>query len=137
VDYGCKRTRELKSLKMKDALIVGAVQCLALMPGVSRSGSTMTAGRALGFNREAAARFSFLLSAPVTAAALVFELRKWRELLEPTIGVDCLLVGAVSSFIFGWLAIDVLLKVVRRYSYLSFALYRAGLAAVLCWVYLR
>ncbi len=137
VDYGCRRGRELKTIGMKDALIIGAVQCLALVPGVSRSGSTMTAGRALGFSRESAARFSFLLSAPVTAAALLFELRKWRQLLEPGIGVECLLMGAVSSFVFGWLAIDVLLKVVRRYSYVSFAVYRAALAGAIWWAYLR
>jgi len=125
------RARELKDLKLRDALWVGTIQCLALVPGVSRSGSTLIAGRLLGFDRASAARFSFLLSAPVTAAALLFELRKFNELLASVSGFTPLLVGALAAFVSGWLAIDGLLRLLRRFGFLSFAIYRVVLAAVI------
>jgi undecaprenyl-diphosphatase len=130
-DALCPKEKSLKDISTKTAILIGLIQCLALMPGVSRSGSTITAARALGFNREAAARFSFLLSAPVTAAALIFELRKWRLLLDDNIGALNLILGSLSSFVFGWLAIDLLLKLVRKTSYLPFAIYRGLLAAII------
>jgi undecaprenyl-diphosphatase len=125
------RTRDLGDLKLRDALWVGTLQCLALVPGVSRSGSTLIAGRLLGFDRASAARFSFLLSAPVTAAALLFELRKFNELLASVSGMTPLLVGASAAFVSGWLAIDGLLRLLRRFGFLSFAIYRAVLAIVI------
>ena len=123
--------RGVGEMRWKDALWVGLFQCLALVPGVSRSGSTMTAGRILGLTRESAARFSFLLSAPITAAAVVFELRKWEELFQGQVGWAALLMAGVSSFVFAWLAIGGLLKLLRRFGYLSFFVYRAGLALVI------
>lgn len=128
VDHFRARRRDLGSLSWKDALLVGIIQCLALVPGMSRSGSTITGARVLGFDRAAAARFSFLLSAPVTAAAIVFELRKWRELLEGDVGAGQLLVAGVSAFLFGLFAIGGLLRLIRRFGYLSFAIYRVALA---------
>lgn len=91
----------------------------------------MTGGRLFGLNREAAARFSFLLSAPVTAAALIFELRKWDAVVADIQGVGPLIVGAITAFVFGWFAIDGLLKIVRQFGYLSFAAYRVVLAVVI------
>ncbi len=121
----------MKSLDRRTAIGVGLMQCLALVPGMSRSGSTMTGGRLFGLNREAAARFSFLLSAPVTAAALIFELRKWDAVVADIQGVGPLIVGAITAFVFGWFAIDGLLKIVRQFGYLSFAAYRVVLAVVI------
>jgi undecaprenyl-diphosphatase len=131
-DRLCRQDRSLSKATWRDALWIGLVQCLALVPGVSRSGSTMTGGRLLGFDRAASARFSFLISAPITAAALVFELRKWEELVSGSIGPWPLLVAAVSSFVFGLVAIGGLLRLLRRFGYFAFAVYRVGLA-ILIW----
>ncbi len=123
--------RPITQAGVKDAIWIGISQCFALVPGMSRSGSTMIGGRLMGLDRAAAARFSFLLSAPVTAAALIFELRKYRELLESNVGVPAMIVGGVSSFVFGFLAIGGMLKLLKRFGYLSFAIYRVALSFVI------
>lgn len=120
--------RRSEDIGLRGAMIVGLFQCLALVPGMSRSGSTMIGGRALGLSRVEAARFSFWLSAPVTAAALVFEMRHFNELLASQMSLGVLIAGFVSSFLSGWLAIGVLLKFVPRIGFLGFAAYRAALA---------
>ena len=117
---------QIQKLTPKIAIGVGLAQCLALIPGMSRSGSTMMGGRFMGLDRVAAARFSFLLSAPITAAALVFELRKWDQLAADSWGP--LLAGALAAFVFGWFAIDGLLKLINRLGFLGFAVYRLALA---------
>ncbi len=136
-DRFMRRRRELTELTIKDALLIGIAQCFALVPGMSRSGSTITGARLLGFSRDSAARFSFLISAPITGAALVFELRKWRELLDGPVAWDSLLIAGVSSFVFGWLTIDILLKLLKRFGYLSFAIYRVALALTIYFVLVK
>jgi undecaprenyl-diphosphatase len=131
VDRFQKGGQPIRSLNQRMAVGVGLMQCLALIPGMSRSGSTMMGGRFMGLDRAAAARFSFLLSAPVTAAALVFELRKWELLTSEAIGWAPLLAGALSAFAFGWFAIDGLLRIVQKVGYLGFAIYRVALAIVI------
>jgi undecaprenyl-diphosphatase len=128
-----KKERTEAGLESRDALGVGIFQCLALWPGMSRSGSTILGARLLGFSRQSAARFSFLVSAPVTAAALVFELRHWGELMSGLgdSGVSTVLVAGVSSFVFGWLAIDGLIRWVSRFSLGWFSLYRILLGTAL------
>lgn len=123
--------RGMSQLTLRDAVGIGLFQCLALVPGMSRSGSTMMGARLLGLDRESAARFSFLISAPITAAALIFELRKFDQLLESQVSVGILLIALASSFLFGVAAIGGLLKIVKRFGYGSFAIYRAGLAAMI------
>lgn len=130
-DHFCKQKKDLGKATMKDALLVGLIQCFALIPGISRSGSTMTGGRLLGFDRGAAARFSFLISAPITAAAVIFELRHWDELLQSAIGAGPLIAAGLSSFVFGMLTIGGLLRVLRTFGFLSFAAYRVLLALVI------
>ena len=130
VDYFLPKQRRLKDLTLKDALWVGLAQCVALVPGVSRSGATITGGRLLGFDRSDAARFSFLISGPVTAAAVVFELKDFDQLLNGSVGLGPLTVAFVSSFGFGLLAIGGLLQLLKRFGYFSFALYRVLLAVV-------
>lgn len=120
------RTRE--QMTWRDALLVGVAQCFALVPGVSRSGSTMTAGRALGFDRSAAAVFSFLMSLPIILAAVILKLPE--ALRASGVGAP-LLVGIAASAVSGWLAIAVLLRFVRSRSYAVFALYRFALGAVI------
>lgn len=123
--------RALQKMSTRDAVMIGCAQTLALIPGVSRSGITMTAGRGLGFSREAAARFSFLLSAPVTGAALVFELRNISELFTSQLNWQVLTVAGLTSFFSGWLAISALLTIVKRFGYAVFAVYRVALATAI------
>jgi undecaprenyl-diphosphatase len=112
----------------RDALLVGLAQCLALVPGVSRSGSTITAGRALGFDRSAAAVFSFLMSMPIILGAALF---KVPEALRETGITAPLLAGVAAAALSSWLAIAVLLRYVSRHSYGIFALYRFALGALI------
>ncbi|HBT47131.1 MAG TPA: UDP-diphosphatase [Peptococcaceae bacterium] len=120
------KTRQMENITMADSLLVGLSQALAIIPGVSRSGITMTAGLLTGMSRETAARFSFLLSVPIIAGAAVWEFRhlSWGE-------VDAaFVVGIVTSAVVGFLAIKFLLQYLRRGSYLLFAWYRLALAAL-------
>lgn len=134
VDRRALQGRGLQSMGWKDAVVIGLAQMFAIIPGVSRSGSTITAGRAFGFSREAAAVFSFLLSLPIITAAVLFE---GRHAVDNGVSAP-LVAGVVASAMSGWLAISVLLKFVVRHSYGVFAVYRliAG-AAVLATAVLR
>ncbi len=120
VDRGARQDRGLDKMRLRDAVVIGVAQMFAIVPGVSRSGSTITAGRALGFSRESAAVFSFLLSLPIIVAAVVFE---GRHALDHGITAP-LVAGVISAAVSGWLAISVLLKFVARNSYGVFAAYR-------------
>jgi len=130
-DYFAVRNKNLKVATVVDALWVGIAQCFALVPGVSRSGATMIGGRLLGFTRQDAARFSFLISAPVTAAAVVYEMRNWDKLFTTEWEIGPLLFAGFSAFLFGCLAIGGLLRLLRRFGYLSFAVYRIILAVTI------
>ncbi len=127
VDAKARSDRTREQMTWRDALLVGLAQCLALVPGVSRSGSTMTAGRALGFDRSNAAVFSFLMSLPIISAAIVF---KVPDAVREGVSVP-LLAGIASAAVSSWLAIAVLLRFVRTQSYAVFALYRFVLGAVI------
>ncbi|MBL7716454.1 MAG: undecaprenyl-diphosphate phosphatase [Bdellovibrionales bacterium] len=120
--------KKTADLGVRGAIAIGFFQCLALVPGMSRSGSTLIGGRTLGLSRQEAARFSFWLSAPITAAALVFEMRHFDELLQSQVGAAVLIAGFASSFLAGWAAIGFLLKFVSRMGFLGFAIYRIALA---------
>lgn len=133
-DVACPARRSLDEVRWRDALLIGVAQAFAIVPGVSRSGSTITAGRALGFDRESAAVFSFLLSMPIIAGAAVHELPR----LSHAGFTAPLLIGVVSAAVSGWFAIAVLLQFVKRHSYGVFAVYRVLVgAAVLAIVVLR
>jgi undecaprenyl-diphosphatase len=110
---------------------VGLAQALALVPGVSRSGITMTAGRAFGLTRLSAARFSFLISMPITLAAVMYTLLLKSRELSNTMPISTLLVGVVTSAVFGFLAIRFVLGVLRRNTFAGFAVYRVLLALAL------
>lgn len=125
------RRRELDDLTAPTALTIGFSQALALLPGISRSGATITAGLALGLTREAAARFSFLLATPITLGAGLYGSR--RLLDEPLTGNEWLAIGvgfAVAALA-GLMAIGFLLAWLRRRSVAVFSLYRVGFAAVI------
>jgi undecaprenyl-diphosphatase len=126
-DRFAARDRALGTMRWTDALFVGVAQVAALVPGVSRSGSTMTAGRALRFDRPAAARFSFLMSMPITAAAVVLKLPDAVREFGITIPF---VVGVVTAALSSWVAIAVLLRYIARHSFGVFAVYRVVLGAV-------
>lgn len=135
VDRFTPPTRALSEMRWTHALVFGLAQVLALVPGVSRSGSTMTAGRAMGFHRESAAVFAFLMSMPITAAAAVYEVPK--AIREGGLGAP-IAAGVIASALSGWLAISVLLRYVARHGFGVFAAYRIALGlAVLALVAAR
>ncbi len=130
VDRVMSDRRQLDQIRWTDAILIGIAQCFALVPGVSRSGATITAGRALGLDRSSAAVFSFLMSMPIIAAAAIL---KVPEALRET-GLNAPLVaGIVAAALSGWLAIAVLLRFVSRNSYASFAIYRVLLGCFVVW----
>jgi undecaprenyl-diphosphatase len=127
--------REMDMMRPRDALLIGLAQVLALMPGVSRSGSTITAGRALGLTREAAAVFSFLMIAPITLGATIL---KVPQAVRETEDMLPLVTGVIAAAVSGWLAIAILLRLVARHSYGVFAAYRLVLGvAIFALIYLR
>ena len=126
-----RRVRELDAVTWRRALVVGLAQAVALAPGVSRSGITISAGLFLGLTREAAARYSFLLAAPVTGAAGILKL---KDLVETGIPADeqlAFVLGVLTSFVVGIFAIRVLLRYLRRYSLMVFVVYRLLLVALI------
>lgn len=131
VDARFPRDRKRESMRWRDALMIGFAQCLALVPGVSRSGATITAGRALGFDRPGAAVFSFLMSTPIILAAAILKVP--AAVRETGITLP-LVVGVATAALFSWLAIAVLLRYVARRSYGIFAVYRILLGGVILWM---
>ncbi len=119
--------RKLDEYTKRDAIIVGAAQVLALNPGTSRSGITMTASRFLGFNRDTAARVSFLMSLPVTGGAVAYKgLKLAKDGIPHGLAVP-MLVGVITSAIAGWFAVWGTLKWVRTRSFAPFVVYRVAL----------
>ena len=128
------RSETVRVPSWRTALGVGLAQCLALVPGVSRSGITMTAGRVAGLSRVSAARFSFLLSTPITLAAVAYKMLSEGGQLLGQLPLSTLLIGMVSSALFSFLAIRFMLGLLRRTGFGVFALYRVALAAgLLVW----
>lgn len=121
--------RDLRDMSWREAIWIGLAQACALVPGVSRSGATMSAARVLGFDRTSAARFSFLLSTPITLAAVIFSLNDLLAIQGDQ--VLTLLVGVVTSAVVGWLVIDLLLAWIRRIGLGWFAYYRWVIAIVI------
>ena len=123
--------RELDKVTWIDAILIGSSQAFALIPGVSRSGSTITAGLFLGLKREDAARFSFLMSLPITLGATVFEMKdvvKHGVLSGAGASPAVLLLGIAVSAIAGFWAIDFLLKYLKTRSVAIFAIWRIVVA---------
>jgi len=129
-DRRAPHSRSMEALDPARALFIGVAQALALLPGVSRSGATIAAGMFAGLSRETAARFSFLLAAPVILGAGVKELPNLRHAAAQGVGAAELAVGFVVSFVVGLVAIHVLLRYVARRPLTAFVLYRFALAAL-------
>ena len=126
-----RHLKRLENVTLLDALAVGVAQAGALIPGVSRSGSTLTAALALGFKREEAARFSFLLGVPAIAGAGLLEIWKLHKAHLPAYGWEVLGVGLVVASLSAFAAIWGLMKIMERFSTWPFVAYRAILGVVL------
>ncbi len=131
-DARFSRSRVMQDMNLKTGLIIGLAQMLALIPGTSRSGITITMGRMLGFDADTAARFSFLLSIPVIAAAGSFGAIRMFLNESP---IDWLQFGlaVLISAIAGWSFIAVFLRLLRRVGLVPFVIYRLVLGAALLW----
>ena len=128
VDKKSKTNTKYEDMTLKQSMLIGTSQCLAAaFPGVSRSGITMTVARALGIDREGAARYSFLLATPITAAAVLFDLGKFQ------FSSIAFWIGIITSFIVGMIIIKFLLNYLKKGSYKAFAIYRVviGIAVII------
>jgi undecaprenyl-diphosphatase len=125
------RTRELKDLTVGHGIVFGLAQALALIPGVSRSGGTITAGLLLGYTREAAARYAFLLAIPAVFASGFFEL--YKSVKTPThevFGLGETAVATIVAFGVGLAVIAFFMRWITRHSFLPFVVYRVALGAL-------
>lgn len=127
-----KRKSPEEDLTLAKGLGVGLYQCLALVPGMSRSGMSISGGYFLGLSKEMAVRFSFLLSIPIIVGSGLVKL--FDIIKDPSIvsgGFTTLSIGFISAFVFGWISIDFLLKFLKTNSFKVFVIYRIVLAGVL------
>ncbi|MHB8895927.1 MAG: undecaprenyl-diphosphatase UppP [Candidatus Geothermincolia bacterium] len=124
------RSRSFKELDVRDATVVGLAQVLALAPGVSRSGITISAGMLDGLDREAATHFAFLMSAPIIAGSGLYEVVKLAKNGFPPQGPGVFVAGFITSAITGLLAIGFMLKYMKKYTLKPFIIYRVALAAL-------
>jgi undecaprenyl-diphosphatase len=124
-----RQERHERDLTLRDSIVVGLVQCIALIPGVSRSGATISAGLLLGIDRVTAARFGFLLGIPALAGAAVLEVP--AAVRTGGVGIGLTLVGTAVSFVVAYLTVAWMLRFVGRHSIRVFVWYRFALAAVL------
>src|SRR3954454_1678628 len=130
-DRTARQTRKLEEMTPRDGLLVGAAQALALVPGVSRSGATISAGLFAGLTREAAARYSFLLSTPAIVLAALLELKGIVDGSEHTgASTSDLIVATFFAFVVGYWSISFLLRFVTRHGLVPFVVYRVLLGAL-------
>lgn len=123
VDKNCKSETEYESMSLKQTFLIGLSQCLAFIPGVSRSGVTMTTGRIMGVKRESVAKYSFMLSAPIVFAATIYKLKDFAFSIP-------FLIGVFISFIVGLFVIKFLLDYLKKGSFKGFAIYRVVLGFI-------
>ena len=129
-DKYSKQTKNIKQMTLKDAIIIGCSQVFALIPGFSRSGTTIAAGRVLGLERESAAKFSFFLSAPVVLGAVTLQLIKDSAWSVIAANLSTFILGIVVSFVVGILCIKYLLKYLQKHNFKIFMIYRVVLAMI-------
>ena len=132
-DRVSKKNKTVGEMNIVDCIIIGLSQALAIIPGVSRAGITITGAMFRNLNREEAAKFSFLLGAPLIAGAGVFEA---RHLEYSAVMSVPLIAGVLASAVFAFLAIKYLLRFLRKSSYTVFVIYRLGLAVLIAFLYL-
>ena len=132
-DRYAPRRRNITDIGIRDALIIGCAQALALVPGTSRSGVTITTGRILGIARQDAARFSFLLSAPAIFLATLYE-GVMLVTGDAQVAWDNLALAVLISAIVAYLSIEFFMRVVSKIGLMPFAIYRLLLAVVIVYV---
>jgi undecaprenyl-diphosphatase len=128
-DHVGSTRKQIKQITLGDAVLMGLAQAMALVPGVSRSGATLSMGRFLGYDREAATRYAFLLAIPAVVGAGIFELQEIPH-GDNSYGWGPTIVATVVSFVVGYAAIAWLLRYVSTRSYLPFVLYRVALGSL-------
>jgi undecaprenyl-diphosphatase len=128
-EWAATQSRGEKEVTWRDALIIGLAQCIALVPGVSRSGATISAGLLRDLDRVTATRLSFFLGIPALSAAGLFELKD--ALKGDSVGIPALVVGTAVSFVVAYASIAWLLRFVVRHSIVTFVWYRIALGAIL------
>lgn len=118
-------TKTAKNIKYRDAWAVGLVQGIATLPGISRSGSTITAGLCCGFKKEFALKYSFIMSIPAILGAVVIKLLKYHDEMMHVGGTEILyyVIGTVTSAVVGYICIKTLLVIVRKYKFTVFSIY--------------
>ena len=121
---------EVDDMTWKEALKIGFAQCLAMIPGTSRSASTIIGGLLFGLSRRAATEFSFFLAMPTMVGAAVYSGYKYRHLFQPD-DLPVFAIGFVTSFIFAMIAVKALLKFIASHSYAAFAWYRIAFGLVI------
>lgn len=129
-DQAKPEKHEPDNVSMKDAFIIGLVQCLAIIPGVSRSGIAMTAGRLLGLNRPLSARFALLLAIPTIAGAGLLITYDLYKVGDTHLTADAVLGGALA-FLAAWIAITLMMRWLQHASYTPFVVYRVALGLML------
>ncbi|MCX7993929.1 MAG: undecaprenyl-diphosphatase UppP [Fimbriimonadales bacterium] len=127
VDRLGRKQRALESIGIPDAFLIGVAQACALIPGFSRSGITIIAGLMLGLQREAAARFSFLLATPITFGAAVWSFRNLFKGGVPSEMIAPMLAGGAAAMVVGWLCIAFLIRYLRTRSLMPFVVYRVAI----------
>ena len=128
VDRVARNQRDLKDLTVKHGIFYGLAQACALIPGVSRSGGTIAAGLAMGYKREAAARYAFLLAVPAVFASGIFKLKDVPS--DPRLAWGPIIVATVIAFVIGLAVIHWLLRFISTHTFTPFVIYRLILAAV-------
>jgi undecaprenyl-diphosphatase len=127
-EHVARRDRRIEDINRRDGILIGLAQACALVPGVSRSGATITAGLFLGFDRPAAARYSFLLSVPAVVVSGLFELRKIGE--EGGAGIFPTILATLLAFLVGYASIAFLLRWLAHHSTAVFVAYRVALGVL-------
>jgi len=137
VDKKSKSETKYEEMTFKQTFIIGVSQALAFIPGVSRSGATMTTARLFKVDRSSAARYSFMLSAPIVLAATIFKLGDFIEFfaVANTTGIIAFILGVVFSFLVGLLVIKFLLKYLQKGSFKIFAIYRVIFGLLILGIY--
>ncbi|KAA0875782.1 undecaprenyl-diphosphate phosphatase [Nitrincola tapanii] len=133
-DWRRQEYRSLQDVGLKDALWIGLAQAISLIPGTSRSGVTISAALMLGLDRTSAARFSFLLSIPVTFGACVMMGARVQSGVS-ILPWEMLIVGALVAGISAWTCIHLFLKWIAQIGMMPFVIYRLGLGLILLWIY--
>lgn len=135
IDRFSRRTRGLNALNIMDSILIGVSQALAIVPGISRSGITIACGLGLKLNREASAKFSFLLSTPIIFGATVLKIKDMFVLASGQ-QIISLLLGFIASAVTGFFAIHYLLSYVRKHTFNLFVIYRIIFSAIILSVFL-